>query len=303
MAGVEREEVEFVSGGSRCAAWLYRPRGESGGRVPCVVMAHGYSFTRHDGLPALAQRFAAAGLAVLVFDHRFFGDSEGQPRQHFRRRAQLEDWRRAVSYARGLVEVDPDRVVLWGYSFSAGHAITLALGDDRVAAILVLSPFVDGLRRVLATPPRLTAWILPRALADLAGRHNVIPVTAPPGERGVMSFPGESDGFARMVEPESPWRNEISPGIFATVALYRPVRRARRIRCPLWVGLGERDISTDSGSVERLAARAPDAELHRYDFDHFDAFVGEGPIRVADDQLDFLARRGIASPVAASSAP
>ena len=35
--------------------------------------------TRRDRLEAFAERFAAAGVAALVFDHRGFGDSTGEP--------------------------------------------------------------------------------------------------------------------------------------------------------------------------------------------------------------------------------
>jgi uncharacterized protein len=46
-------------------------------------------------------------------------------------------------------------------------------------------------------------------------------------------------------------------------------------------------------AVERLAARAPRGELHRYPYDHFGAFVGDGPQRVAADQVEFLSRQGL----------
>ena len=290
---MEREDVIFTSGGETCAAWLYRPDGEAAG-VPCVVMAHGFSLTRHDGLAPYAEAFARAGCAALVFDHRHLGDSGGLPRQRFRKAEQLEDWRNAVAFARGLEAVDADRVVLWGFSFSAGHAVTLAAEDPRLAATLALCPLVDGLPRVLGTAPKLSAWMLPRAVADMAGRHTLVPVTAPPGAMAAMNRPGEADGFARAVRPGSPWRNEISPGIFTTVGLHRPVARANRIACPLWVGLGERDITVDARSVERLAERAPRGELHRYPYDHFDPFVGDAAERVAADQVAFLARRRLA---------
>jgi pimeloyl-ACP methyl ester carboxylesterase len=140
------------------------------------------------------------------------------------------------------------------------------------------------------TPPKLVAWILPRAAADLAGRHNLVPVTAPPGEHGAMTLPGEAEGFAAAVEPGSPWRNEISPGVFATVAMFRPVRAARRIAAPLWAALGERDVTVDAGAVERVASRAPQGELHRYPYDHFEPLSGEPRELIATDQLEFLAR-------------
>jgi uncharacterized protein len=130
-------------------------------------------------------------------------------------------------------------------------------------------------------------------VADQLGRHNLVAVTAQPGGRAAMTFDGEADGFAAAVPEGSPWRNEVAPGVFATVALQRPVTQARRITMPLWLGLGERDVSVSGRAIERLAARAPAAELERYPYDHFGAFLGDAPERVARDQIDFLRRRGV----------
>ncbi len=256
-------------------------------------MAHGFSLTRHDGLPAYAERLAAAGAAVLVFDHRYLGDSGGEPRQRVRTNAQREDWRAAVRFARGLELVDPKRIVLWGFSFSGGHAVETAVADSRIAAVLALCPMVDGLPRALGTPPRLSAWLVPRALADQLGRHNLVPVTAQPGAHGAMTLPGEADGFAASVPEGSPWRNEISPGLFLSITGIRPVTKAQRLHAPLWAGLGEADVSVSRKAVERLAERAPSGELHRYPYDHFGAFLGEGPQLVAADQVDFLRRKAL----------
>jgi fermentation-respiration switch protein FrsA (DUF1100 family) len=287
----ERSEITFSSGGDAIAAWLYGAEGE--GRRPCVVMAHGFSLTRHDGLEPYAQRLAAAGAAVLVFDHRYLGDSGGEPRQRFRKSAQLEDWRAAVAHARGLDCVDPERVVLWGFSFSGGHVIETAAADSRIAATLALCPLVDGIPRALTTPPTLSAWLIPRAIADQLGRHNLVPVTGQPGTHAAMTFAGEADGFAASIPDGSPWRNEISPGVFLSIALHRPITKARHIQTPVWVGVGERDISVSRRRVERFAGRAPKGELHRYPYDHFGAFLHDGPARVADDQIDFLRRNGL----------
>ncbi len=287
-----RVETSFTSGGERCAAWHYAPRTPSATGT-CVVMAHGFSLTRHDGLPLYAEALAAAGAHVVVFDHRHLGDSGGTPRQRFRRGAQLEDWRSAVTFARTLEGVAPERIVLWGFSFSGGHVVTLAAGSDDIAAAIVLCPFVDGLRRALGTPPRLTAWIIPRALADAAGRDTLIPVTGRPGTHAAMTLPGEADGFAGVVPDDSPWRNEISPAVFLTVGTIRPVNKAGKVTCPLWVGLGERDVSVHGPAVERLAARAPRGELHRYDADHFGGFHGDLAARIAADQVAFLTREGL----------
>lgn len=288
---MERTDVQFPSGRDHCAGWLYWPAAAvSDQTVPCAVMAHGFSLTRHDGLHYFAGRFAQAGYAVLVFDYRYFGDSGGRPRQWFRISAQLEDWRNAIEFAREQPGIDPDRIVPWGYSFSGGHVVAIAAQDHRVAAAVVLFPFLNGLRRVLSTPLRTIAKVLPPAIADRCGWHQTVPVTGPVGARATMTLPGEAAGFAAMIPADSPWRNAVLPGFVTTLAFYRRMSRAHRIICPLWVGLGERDITVHRGSVEGLARRAPHGVLQRYPYDHWEPFQGQTPELIIKDQLDFLAK-------------
>ena len=62
---MDRIEVAFPSHGSKCAAWLYYPA-DSDCDVACVVMAHGFSLTRHDGLALYAEAFARAGVGACL---------------------------------------------------------------------------------------------------------------------------------------------------------------------------------------------------------------------------------------------
>ncbi|HEX3318091.1 MAG TPA: alpha/beta hydrolase, partial [Solirubrobacteraceae bacterium] len=117
------EDVRFESGGERCAAWLLRGEGDAfarAGRRPCVVMAAGFGGTRDSGLLPFAQAYAAAGLDVLVFDYRTFGDSTGEPRNLIHWGRHRDDYHAAIAFARGLAGVDDDRIVLWGTSYSGG---------------------------------------------------------------------------------------------------------------------------------------------------------------------------------------
>src|SRR4051812_20996298 len=127
------EDIRIPSHGEQLAAYLYRPESTQGD-VPCVVMAHGFPATRDDGLPAYAKAFQDAGFAVVLFDYRHFGASTGEPRQLLDVNRQHDDYRAVIAWARQFDGIDPDRIVLWGSSFSGGHVLAVAAGDPRLPA-------------------------------------------------------------------------------------------------------------------------------------------------------------------------
>ena len=106
-----RRDVRFVVNRYAINGWLYLPdtRGE---KHPCVVMANGTGGTKHMLLEKYARRFQAAGMAVLSFDYRSFGDSEGNPRQLLWIPHQLQDYAAAIDFSRNLEGVDPQRIAL-----------------------------------------------------------------------------------------------------------------------------------------------------------------------------------------------
>ena len=73
--------VEFSSEGAILRGRLYAPTNLSK-PLPIVIMAHGFSATIN-GMVAdhFAEPFYDSGFAVLLYDHRNFGISDGEPRQ------------------------------------------------------------------------------------------------------------------------------------------------------------------------------------------------------------------------------
>jgi pimeloyl-ACP methyl ester carboxylesterase len=288
-----RSDVEFTSGGGRCAAWLYRP--ESTTASPCVVMAHGFSGVREQRLDAYAERFAAAGLAVLLFDYRHFGASSGEPRQLLDIRLQLQDWEAAIAAARALPGVDAGRIALFGTSLSGGHVQAVAARDPGIAAVIAQAPFCDGLRNLpalgLGHALRLTLAGLRDAIGSALGRRPYcIPAVGAPGSLAAMTTPDALPGFTKLDPAGSTWRNEASARIALTIGTYRPGARAGSIRCPILYTIAEQDVVTPARFARDAAARAPRAEVQAYPGGHFDVYVPPLWERIVSDQIEFLVR-------------
>jgi uncharacterized protein len=282
---VERREVQFRSGGDECAAWLYEPAG-SPERAPVVVMAHGLSGTRRDRLGAFAERFARAGIAALVFDHRGFGDSGGQ-QDLFQPARQLADWRAAISFARSLPGIDPDRVATFGSSMGGGNALAAAAADPRIAAAVSQVPFLDVVRQPFRPPPRVTARMM-RAAA--LGRH--LRAVGQPDEAAFINAPESEAGWRHVVAigEDSRWRNRVSSR-WLLGPPYRPVRHAAKLHCPWLVCVGLADQVAAPGPAIEAARRAPFGELRAYaGVDHFDIYDGPEHDAVVADELEFLCR-------------
>ncbi|MFM6849734.1 MAG: alpha/beta hydrolase [Terrabacter sp.] len=287
---MDRREVPFASAGIECAATLYGPDRGADARA-CVVMGPGGTLTRADGIPAYAERFAAAGFAALAFDHRHWGDSGGEPRRWFSLREQLEDWRAAVAHARSIDGIDPDRIALWGMSFGGGHALLTAADDPRVAAVVSLAPVADGVAfNLRPAPPTVVARGIWRAVREVITRRPVtVPVAGPPGTLAANAAPEAVSGFESLTAGTG-WRNEVNSSSVFALFRYRPVRRAADVTAPVLLQVGDRDGMVPRAPIERVAATAPHAQLLRYPMDHFGCFAPEHLDRVAADQLQFLSQ-------------
>jgi pimeloyl-ACP methyl ester carboxylesterase len=289
---MERRDLSFRVDGDKCAAWLYPVAGD-GAIAPTVVMAHGLSGTRRDGLGPFAERFAAAGLTALLFDHRGFGDSGGEP-DLFHPARQLEDWRAAIAFARSLPGADQERIATFGSSMGGGNALAAGADDPRVAAVVSQVPFIDILRQAHRSSPRVTSQAL---LAAILGRH--LPAVGQPHEAAFINAPGGEEGWRRVVAggEDSRWRNRASAR-WLLGHPYRPARHAADLHCPWLVCVGEADRVARPGPAIAAARRAPLGELRTYPgVDHFDIYDGQEHEAVVADEIEFLRRHLLSASV------
>jgi fermentation-respiration switch protein FrsA (DUF1100 family) len=230
-----RQDVEFQAEGPRLSGWLYTPDA-GGGPFPTIVMAHGFSAVKEMYLDSFADVFAAAGLAALVFDHRNFGASDGQPRQEIDPWAQVSDYRDAITYARTRPEVDRERIGVWGTSFSGGHVLVVAAIDRRVRCAVAQVPLVSGYRNVL----RLVR-------ADM-----LAPLRAQLDQDRERRFAGEPPAMVPVVSADP-----SGPAALPTADSYQWFTDTGRTRAPGW----RNEVTLRS--VEHLMEYEPGAYVER----------------------------------------
>jgi dienelactone hydrolase len=271
------EAVRFPSHGEILAGDLYRPAGVAA--PPIVVMAHGFGAPRTFGLAPFARRFAENGLAVLVFDYRTFGESTGVPRALVDPASHRADYHEAIGFAKGLPDIDPSRLALWGTSFSGGHCLTVAAERGDVRAVVAQVPFVDGLASSLLFPPRLLPAAMSLAARDLlAARHGGepvrVPLVAPGGGVACLVGEGVEEGYKVLIPPGTVFEERVPARILVNILAYRPIASAQKIRCPVLLAGAARDSLIPIAAVRKTAQRIPDCRLEELDVGHFDPYTG-----------------------------
>ena len=251
-------EVWFYSAGVRLAGTLKMP--DAGGPpFSAVVQGPGWLGYRDAKVySGYHESLLAAGIAVLVFDYRGFGDSEGSA-TYLDPLAQVEDWRNAVTYLETLAEIDANRIGAFGSGGTGGGNAVVAGGlDERIKAVVGQVPIADG-RDWLRRMRREYEWLefLERLRQDrlrrvTTGKSELVPprdgIMVPTPERKATTF--KSDVDKRVTEPVELASAEA---IFA----YRPIDVVDRISPrALMLICVENDATTPEDHSYAMYARA-----------------------------------------------
>jgi dipeptidyl aminopeptidase/acylaminoacyl peptidase len=274
-----RTDITFASEGTTCRGWLYVPEGRAAdARVPAVVMAHGFSAVKEMRLDRFADAFAAAGLASVVFDYRGLGASDGEPRQDLDPHAQLRDYRNAISFARRRPEIDPDRIGVWGSSYSGGHALMLGAWDRRLRAVVAQVPLIDAWEWMTrALGPAMRDAVVAETISERERLYDGSPPTMVPvvGDAGAaLATPDAAAWFEKMAPLAPTWRNTVTARSWERILEYSPLRWIDRIApTPLLIVAAEHDVICPIDLVREAVARAGEPKrLVVLPVGHFDPY-------------------------------
>lgn len=236
-----KEEVHFKNGDVTLAGTLLMPDGK--GRHPAILFVHGSGAEGRYASRFLADRFARAGFAALIYDKRGVGASNGDWK-----RASLDDLAKDALAGIALLSNDPrvryDAVGIHGQSQGGTLAPLIASRAPSMAFVIASSAggvtfqeseryslrnFVGiskmhgadslGASRYVDTIVNLAYAGEPWSRADSVARANV-------GQKWYMGIPDSTDAF---------W--SLAPRI----ASYDPAAYWRHVRAPVLLVYGEKD--------------------------------------------------------------
>jgi alpha-beta hydrolase superfamily lysophospholipase len=151
------EQVQFESEGATLRGRLYRPA-NGAADAPAIVMAHGFGALAV-WLTDLAVDLAEAGFAVLLFDHRNFGESEGEPRFGFDTLLQIRGYRDAITFLEKQPGIDKQKIVAWGESASSLVVQFIGVFDKRVQAVIAHTPVCGNRTTKFDESPEKFEWL------------------------------------------------------------------------------------------------------------------------------------------------
>ncbi|RFU76084.1 hypothetical protein TARUN_6156 [Trichoderma arundinaceum] len=297
-----RRNVSFQTvDGVTLKGWFFPAGSEKG---PCIIMTHGVLIDTESQITALkehfldrfALEFQKAGFNVLLYDNRGFGESGGRRYDADPVKAQ-DDYIDAFDYAVSLPEVDAERIIYWGSSYSGGIAITAAAIDRRVKAVVVQVPFVSGELLVGTGQPFLDMaqrdrakirngeeWPLTRVVASTIEEAEA--GSAPVILRDAASF----RFFQEAAKQGGSWENKLTTMSLFRLIRFEPIRYIHRIApTPLLMVLGEKDESLLSLQLQAFGLAQGTKQLRLLKgCGHFDQYQGDIFQENVAAQIEFL---------------
>jgi fermentation-respiration switch protein FrsA (DUF1100 family) len=203
--GLSAEEISFTSrDGTRLAgSFIAADRRPS----PVIVLSHGHGRSRGELFPH-ASFLHSAGYAVLAFDYRHRGASEGDAVSMGL--GEQQDLLGAIDWLVQRRDVDPRSIACVALSMGSVVALLVAAQDERLRAVVAEAPYAGheaimtrALRHYYHLPSfpvaPLSRWLVERRLGLSTERARPLPVVGSISPRPIFFIADEADA---VVGPE-----------------------------------------------------------------------------------------------------
>jgi fermentation-respiration switch protein FrsA (DUF1100 family) len=183
MGGATRQAFTFTSDGDVLVGVLYLPTERP---VAAVVTTGPLTSVKEQATGAYARALAERGFAALAFDHRTFGESEGEPRQFEDPVGKARDISAAVTALEADERTRALPVVAVGVCAGAGYMARAVADDQRLRAFAGVAGYYSDAAAFVESSPQDYQAAVDRGRAaeerwQQTGQAETIPAVAPDG--------------------------------------------------------------------------------------------------------------------------
>jgi uncharacterized protein len=287
-----KERFEFTSGGCQLVGDLFLPAEKP---IAAVVFTGPNTSVKEQAAGAHARALAERGFASLAFDHRYYGESEGEPRQFENPVAKAEDIRAAAAAlreapsTRGLPQAAVGVCAGGGYMARAVAQEPTFFAFSGVAGYY---PDVDDAARAANAPRRERGRAAERRWRE-TGFAETIPAVAPEG--GDVAMPlreaYEFYGTARGAVPN--YANAYAVQSLAYTADFDAVAAAKEIKIPTLIVHSEHALAPPLARKFLANLAGPREEVWLNSVGQIDFYDDQTLISAASDAVAAFLRKAL----------
>jgi fermentation-respiration switch protein FrsA (DUF1100 family) len=291
--GPSKTRFTFQSGGETLVGDLFLPNGDK--PVGAVIAVGPLTSVKEQAPGTYARAMAERGYGALAFDYRYFGESDGQPRQFENPDANIEDIGNAAS---ALLADDPlSGLPLFGLGicFGAGPMVRAVAGDSRFRAFAgVAGVYTDNAQTVARMGAAYQEKIDRGRAAERrwqeTGESEVIPAVGPDG--GDVAMPLR-EAYEFYGTPRGAVPNYVNGYAVQSLAYSLPFDArgaAGAIEVPVLIVHSDKALAPDLAHAFYADVRSPKRELWLNSQGQIDFYDDPKLIAPAADAVDAFLR-------------
>jgi uncharacterized protein len=254
------EPMEFRSADERLVGRLFVPDEDP---VAAAVLTGPVTSVKEQASGAYAQALAERGFVALAFDHRYFGESGGTPRQFENPRAKVEDIRAAVAALEHHSRTSRLPLVAVGVCSGGGYMASAVAEEPAFAAFAGVAGYYAE-----ATPGSIAAGQaqIERARAAESKWHatgvaDMIPAVAPEGGDVAMPLREAYEFYGTVRGARQNYVNRYAVQSFAYTIPFDAIGVAARIRVPTLIVHSENALAPSLARKFVAGLSSPHDEL------------------------------------------
>ncbi len=263
MTQTRSERFTFASSGDQLVGVLYLPAVQP---VAAVVTTGPLTSVKEQAAGRYARSLAERGFAALAFDHRTFGESEGEPRQFEDPEGKARDISAAVTALAADERTSDLPVAGVGVCVGAGYMARAVADDRRISSFAGVAGYYSDAAAFAASSPQEYQAAIDRGRAAEqrwreTGHAETIPAVAPDGGDVAMPLREAYEFYGTPRGAVDNYTNRFAVQSLAYTTPFDAQEAAARIRVPFLLVHSEHALAPPLAQKFYAAVRTPKSEL------------------------------------------